>query len=260
MTINRAPIFKAVKSIRGGQSFTISEVQLLDAAIDEALASLALASLALDQVAANAAVDGPGVVGMAKRPGLQNEAAFFDYLRANAPLGPDLSQNEVTGCLAICTACAEARWPISWTAYALATAYHETAGTMQPIREYGRGRGRKYGSPGKHGQVAYGRGYVQLTWDYNYEKADRELGLGGALIADYDLALVHDVAAKIMVGGMAEGWFTTKKLSDYLPSSGLATHTQFKGARKIINGTDKDTLIANHAVQFQKALQAGEWA
>jgi hypothetical protein len=27
--------------------------------------------------------------------------------------------------------------PLSWTAYALATAYRETASTMQPIKEYG---------------------------------------------------------------------------------------------------------------------------
>ena len=51
---------------------------------------------------------------------------------------------------------------------------------MQPIAEYGKGKGRKYGVPGRNrGQVAYGRGYVQLTWDDNYERADKEIGAGG---------------------------------------------------------------------------------
>ncbi len=31
-----------------------------------------------------------------------------------------------------------------WLAYMLATVYHETAKTMQPIEEYGRGVGRDY--------------------------------------------------------------------------------------------------------------------
>lgn len=192
--------------------------------------------------------------------GLKNPPACFDYLRKNKPLGPGLSTSEVAGTEAILTACGAAMWPMSYVAYALATAFHETAGTMQPIREYGRGRGRKYGVPGKHGQIGYGRGYVQLTWDWNYEKADNELGLGGALIRDYELALDHAIAAQIMVRGMQEGWFTKKKLADFLPARGPATRAQYVACRPIINGRDKADLIAGHAMEFQKALIAGEWA
>lgn len=185
-----------------------------------------------------------------------NETAFFIALRSSKPLGPTLTQGEVEGCKAILGACEG--WGAAWTAYALATAFHETAGTMQPIREYGRGRGRKYGRPTKHaGQVAYGRGYVQLTWDYNYERADNELGLGGRLVADYDLALDHAIAGRIMARGMAEGWFTARKLANYLPTEGSGTRAQFKEARRIINGTDKADLIAGYALSFQAALQAG---
>jgi hypothetical protein len=185
--------------------------------------------------------------------------AFFDALRGGKTLGPTLSTDEVEGCQAILNACRAAGWGTAWTAYALATAYHETAGTMRPIREYGRGKGRKYGVKLADGQVAYGRGYVQLTWLVNYQKADAKLGLGGRLVRDFDLALDPKVAADIMVRGMAEGWFTGKKLADTLPVSGPATQAQFVASRPIINGRDKAELIARHAMEFQRALVAGNW-
>jgi hypothetical protein len=175
---------------------------------------------------------------------------FFSVIRS-APFGR-LSQTQVDGVNAILD---------GWDAAGggrrqhlsdmLATAYHETAATMHPIAEYGKGKGRKYGKPGKHhGQIGYGRGYVQLSWDYNYEKADKECGLNGALVANYDLALDPKIAFQIMHKGMTQGWFTGKKLSDYL----YPGHTDFIGARRIINGTDKAALIAGYAEHFDDAI------
>lgn len=190
--------------------------------------------------------------------GLAKPAKFFDYVRTRPPLGPSLSAEEVTGCERILAACAAASFPVSWTAYTLATEIHETAGTLRPIREYGKGAGRKYGVPGRNmGQVPYGRGDVQLTWDDNYERADRELGLNGALIANYDLALDPAISARIIVRGMEAGWFTGKGLADYLPA--VAEPKHFIPARRIVNGTDKAELIAGYAVTIQAGLQAGEW-
>lgn len=233
MMIDRRLIFDATRQIVEGFAgrqfrYTPAEVALLDAAIDRAFAG---------DVAPF------------------NDTAFFDALRAGKPLGPTLTANEVDGCQAILAACHG--WGAAWTAYALATAFHETAGTMQPIREYGRGKGRKYGVAGKHGQVAYGRGYVQLTWDYNYAKADKELALAGKLTGNYDLALDHCIAGKIMARGMAGGWFTSHKLADFLSTSGPGTRAQFKEARRIINGVDKADLIAGYAVAIQSALIKG---
>ena len=69
-----------------------------------------------------------------------------------------------------------------WLAYALATAFHETACEMRPIEEYGQGAGKTYGQPaGPYNQCYYGRGYVQLTWYDNYLKAE------GILKDTYDL-------------------------------------------------------------------------
>lgn len=142
-------------------------------------------------------------------------------------------------------------------AYVLATAYWETAHTMRPIAEFGKGKGRKYGKPGRnHGQVAYGRGFVQTTWDENYERTDRELGLNGALIANYDLMLTDAViAAKAAVTGMREGWYTSKKLSDYI----TLQKSDFKSARRIINGTDRDDEIAALARLYDAALVADHY-
>ena len=129
-------------------------------------------------------------------------------------------------------------------AYMLATAKHETAHTMQPIREWGRGRGLPYGHKDATGQVPYGRGLVQLTWTENYAKADQRLGLNGALIKNYDLALDPDIAAEIMVRGMQEGWFTGKKLADY---------PDFLNMRRVINSLDQAQTIALYANTFLAA-------
>ena len=170
----------------------------------------------------------------------------FELIR---PLfGGRLTQPQVDGMNTILAA--SATLPLSHRAYLLATAFHETDRTMQPIREYGRGKSRPYGVPGRNGgQVPYGRGYVQLTWDSNYERADSRLALNGALIANYDLALRPDIAAAILVRGSAEGWFTGRKLSDFLPGA-------YPAARRIINGLDRADLIAGHARAFENALAA----
>lgn len=185
---------------------------------------------------------------------------FFALLKQSPGWGPSLSQAEVDGCNRIMAACAEAGLGVGHTAYVLATDFHETAGTMTPIREYGRGKGRPYGVPGRHGgQIPYGRGDVQLTWASNYERADKELGLGGRLLADYDLALDPQISARIIVRGMAQGWFTGKKLADYIPPGQAGNYDQFIAARAIVNGSDKAALIAGYAVGAQAGLVEGGW-
>jgi putative chitinase len=202
---------------------------------------------------------------------LADPKAFFEALRAGL-LGPTLSATEVDGCNAILKAMEGA--PLSWTAYALATAYHETASTMQPIKEYGGPTyfARMYDVTGARSQMAVsmgntcagdgpkycGRGYVQLTWKNNYKRAADECGID--LLAYPDKAMDPAVAAKIMRSGMEEGWFTGKRFADYLPAQGKATSGQFSYARHIINGTDRAQQIAAHAIEFQRALEAGGWA
>lgn len=177
---------------------------------------------------------------------------FFAQIRS---LFGRMSQSQVEGLNSLLDAVGGCL--INEAAYMLATAYHETAHTMQPIEEYGKGRGRDYGKRLKMNRqpysaslpIYYGRGYVQLTWYENYDKAGRLLKLD--LLRQPELALQADVAAKIMREGMFEGWFTGKKLGEYV---GLRT-AEYVSARRIINGMDKAQLIAGYAVVFELALR-----
>lgn len=175
--------------------------------------------------------------------------AFFDRVRRD--FGP-LNQKQVDGFNAILAASASV--PTRHRAYMLATAWHEVARTMQPIREYGLGKGKKYGLPtGPYMQTYYGRGLVQLTWLDNYAKATRrltELGLIGPdvdLVKTPDLALDPKIAVHILIVGMSEGWFTGKRLGDF---------TSYVSMRAVVNGSDKAALIAGHAEVFEDALIA----
>lgn len=139
-------------------------------------------------------------------------------------------------------------------AYVFATAYHESAHTWNPgIREYGRGKGRKYGMPhSATGQIYYGRGLCQLTWFYNYEKFSEILGID--LINNPDLALETKNSVDILMIGMRDGVFTNHKLNMYFDSD----TADWVGARRIINGSDKANLIASYAKTFYRYLDYTE--
>ncbi len=201
---------------------------------------------------------------------MKSTAKFFDACRSGI-MGPTLDKCEAAGVNNILEAMDGLA--LSWTAYALATAWHETAHTMQPVKEYG-GNGyfsRRYDPKGQNPRIAKalgnvqpgdgilfcGRGYVQLTGRANYTKAASKIDQ--ALLANPDLALNPDIAAKIMRRGMQGGWFTGKHFADYLPVARPATKPEFVQARRIINGMDRAIAIAGYALQFQAALQAGEW-
>lgn len=135
-----------------------------------------------------------------------------------------------------------------WLAYMLATVYHECATRMWPTTEYG---SQEY-LQGKPYWPYIGRGFVQLTHDYNYDKASSALGLidDRDLIAHPEVALDSLIAARIMFRGMAEGWFTGAKLWEYFND----TTDDPLNARQIINGNDDDELIAAYHDTFLSAI------
>lgn len=157
-------------------------------------------------------------------------------------------------------------------AYILATTWHETDKTMLPIKEYGEGKNRTYGTWYKNTKgelysfkdsskrsaylhsdyphLYFGRGYVQLTWFSNYDLASKKLYID--FLKKPDLVMQKEYAVKIMLEGMKGGWFTGKRLDDYI----FQSKKDYANARRIINGTDKASLIAGYADIFEKALRS----
>lgn len=149
-------------------------------------------------------------------------------------------------------------------AYCLATFKWETAHTMRPIDEFGTDErfNRLYGPETKVGKVLgntqpgddarfKGRGYVQLTGRANYKRAGSILNVD--LVNDPDLAKKPPLAYRIAVQGMKEGWFTGRRLDQFIKDN---TPPDYEKARSIINGTDKAQTIADMARRFDEVLFA----
>lgn len=136
-------------------------------------------------------------------------------------------------------------------AYILATVHWETNNTFKPVieaywlSESWRKKNLRY-------YPYYGRGFVQITWDYNYKKFSDILGKD--LVKNPDLALDPEISTFIAVYGMIHGTFTGKKLSDFFGSG----KKNYLGARRIINGTDKAKEIAALAYKYESELTEKE--
>lgn len=134
-------------------------------------------------------------------------------------------------------------------AYLLASADHETMGTFEPVIEAywlsdaWRKKNLRY-------YPWHGRGFVQLTWEDNYKKAANELGIP----FDKNPSLAEDPknAALVLVRGTLSGWWTGLKLGQFVNLQ----KSDFVGARKCINGTDRAASIAKIARKYDAALKA----
>ena len=205
-----------------------------------------------------------------------DRARFFTELRRadSGVFGTSLSQAQVNGVETILAAADGLH--VTWVAYLLATAYHETARAMQPIKEtvmpwhkdknpsdaevarrldraWAKGQMPQvksaYWRADAEGKYWFGRGFVQLTHRQNY--ADAAAITGVDLIGDPNKALHPETAAKILVDGCVLGLFRGGTLADYLPGD-------YVGARHVVNGSDRAKEIAECAIAFQHALeQAG---
>jgi putative chitinase len=178
--------------------------------------------------------------------------AYFDAVRETLFDGA-LSQEQVDGqnlMLAVFeydaggTPISDIRWP----AYMLATVFHETGRAMWPNVEGGSDaylQGQPY-------WPYIGRGFVHLTWLDNYRNASTALGLIGDrdLVEHPEMARDSMIAARIMVRGMAEGWFTGSKLGHHFNVDDDDPYE----ARTIINGHDQADLIAGYHEAFLDAL------
>ena len=162
-------------------------------------------------------------------------------------------------------------------AYCLATAWHETAHTMQPVRETlakserqaiarlrawarklkGRRRQTVLAYAKVHadtGHAYFGRGYAQISWRRNYRR------LGACLKLDLErnpeLVMKPEIAALILFTGLIEGLFTGFRLATFIEGE----KCDYAAARRVVNGMDRARLIAGVAEEFHGALTAASIA
>ena len=198
-----------------------------------------------------------------------NRGQFFDVVREEVT-GGKLNQGQVDGCRAVLDYWEKA-WAKSddrWLAYMLGTAYHESAHTMQPVRETRASTDEraieilwKYYTAGKlpwvkkpywdkdgQGKSWLGRGLVQLTHKSNYEKMTKATGID--LVGNPRKAMEMDAAVKVLVVGCIDGHFTGKKLKDYFHGE----TADWKNARRVITGPESMERVASYARSFYKAI------
>jgi putative chitinase len=204
---------------------------------------------------------------------------FYDSVRSNLFNGK-LSKEQVVGMEAILdfwesppvapTGEFKDNWDIrsiGWLAYMLATTYHETAFTMQPISEFGSDERftRLYENrddlgndrPGD-GAKFHGRGYVQLTGRRNYEIMTPIVGNFYPSCPDFtedpEAVKIPKFAAVILFYGMFLGSFTNLALKNFIGDPDKGQTVNFFDARKIINGLESADVIQPYAKTFSQAL------
>lgn len=192
---------------------------------------------------------------------------FFDSVRSSL-FGGGMNSDQVKGIEEIIDYWVDnhPNSPPEFLDYLLATTFHETAFTMQPIKEYGGPAyfHRMYDINGDRPHVAQtlgnihpgdgarfcGRGYVMITGRKNYIEQGRKQGAD--FVSYPDRVMMSRYALPILFEGCIDGDFTGKKLGDYIRHGSA----DFVNARRVVNGTDKAQTIANYAKKFGAARKA----
>jgi len=142
---------------------------------------------------------------------------------------------------------------------------------MQPVAEYGKGKGHDYGKklkmgggPGKRiayetpDKIYYGRGHTQNTWYENYQRLTKAASTQGKpwdFLNDPDLLLQTGPSIWATFFAMRVGLYTGKKLANYFNElTPVVTDRLWINARKIINGLDCAEKIADYAKIFFSAI------
>lgn len=141
------------------------------------------------------------------------------------------------------------RGRVEYPAYIMATIEHETNATFEPVQEAG------YLPKAKRDAVRarmrykpyWGRGYVQLTWDYNYEKYSEILGIDIVSLNRVHLACDPLISLFITVHGMITGTFTGRSLDQYFVN-GLFDSLN---ARRTVNGIRRGDKYPDKAHKIQ---------
>ena len=179
-----------------------------------------------------------------------NRKVFFDLYRSNLDPNNKIDQKELSAIDLFLTMFEKdfCMFSVNQWAYIFATTFHETASTFLPIKEAywlsedWRKKNLRY-------YPYYGRGFVQITWKENYSAYSKKLNVD--FVKNPDLIMNQSYSWFVLVDGFKYGVFTGKKMIDYINDK----KTDYIGARKIINGTDKASLIAGYAKTFEQILK-----
>lgn len=158
---------------------------------------------------------------------------------------------------------------VSHYAYVLATSFHETGVDghhFKPVKE----KRERASSPRRANQDRYwltgfyGRGQVQTTWEENYRKLGKALGVGELFVQNPDLLLTAEWSYESLVYGLSTGMYRKdasgpKKLGRYLKEDDASVEDYVR-TRDCVNGDIKKNglLIANHAEKFENILFRSE--
>jgi predicted chitinase len=127
-------------------------------------------------------------------------------------------------------------------AYAIATTEKETGNTFKPIEEYG-GPQQAIALGYSGGERYYGRGYIQITHDYNYQQFGEKIGMGDRLVANPELALQPKIASDILAEFFKDNDVAAKAEEDFV------------AARQPINGSDHAEDIAYEAERYLQTIE-----
>lgn len=155
-----------------------------------------------------------------------------------------------------------------WFAYILGTVHHETGRSFLPVREtfaktdkdairilnksFGSGKltwvKKPYWDFDLDGKSWIGRGYCQITHKKNYQNVSKLINYD--LLYDPNSALKPEIAVKVAVEGMIKGIFTGKSLADFF----MGSKSDWKNARRIINGLERADLVASYAKKYYSCI------
>ena len=227
-----------------------------------------------------------------------NRAAFYAHLRKrdSGVFGTSLTQGQVDGMEGIIAAFNEVGdGRLTTLAYALATAYHETARAMVPNREnlnyttkerifavFGPRRitslneaaqyvrkprelankvynGMLGNRPGTDDGWTYrGGGHPHLTGRANYAESSKDAGVD--LVANPEAMLDPKVSARVLIRGLMDGrWNAQRKGIEYyemLDGVPGLSEVEAIAARRTVNIQDKAATIAGYYRAFRVALEA----
>lgn len=181
---------------------------------------------------------------IAGQPLTQAQVRNLEFLLGRFETSAWFSKDVRRVAYALATATVETYWPKTNSRYAPIVEGGGKAYFNKYDIKHNPRKARELGNtePGD-GYLYRGRGFVQITGRSNY----RRFGIEDTP----ELALDPGTAFDIMEVGMQTGSFTRKKLSDYINDE----TTDYKGARRVINGQDRAAEIAGYARNFESILR-----